>query len=351
MVKLKEEVKTQENDEIITIIKDKPAKMILFGNPKKIELTRFLVSLLMKIPYEELGSDSVTFLKLENANEFIFEKETIRDVALEVKIADEEYILIVEFNRLTNAVNYLLNNKGVWKELKTGDKLDKRRKKSLRKNFYYLCKTYATQLREGEPYSKVRRVILFNLNTFSVNSKCNKIKSRYAMTDFINNDEFSNDIEMYNINLVIGYKKWYNNKYQERSEDEKDLILLSALLLTDKIEEAYECINQFKVDDTVKNMLRKEIKKMQNSEIRLEAIPDVEVDPKKELDKLIAFAKSEAINSFKEEGLAEGREENQREVILNSYKKQLPLGTIAEICGVSERKVKSIVSKYYSPIK
>ncbi len=90
---------------------------------------------------------------------------------------------------------------------------------------------------------------------------------------------------------------------------------------------------------------------MQRKEIRFEAIPDVEVDPKKELEKLIAFAKSEAIESFKEEGrvegkaegIAEGREENQREIILNSYKKHLPLETIAEICGVSEGKVKSIV--------
>ena len=147
MVDLKKEDKKLSDDEIITIIKDKPAK-ILFGNPKKIELTRFLVSLLMKIPYEKLGNESVTFLKLENPNEFIFEKETIRDVALEVKVDDEDYILIVEFNRVTNAVNYLINNKGVWKELKTDVKLDKKRKKALRKNFYYLCKTYATQLRK-----------------------------------------------------------------------------------------------------------------------------------------------------------------------------------------------------------
>ena len=155
MVESKKEV---SDDEIITIIKDKPAK-ILFGNPKKIELTRFLVSLLMKIPYEKLGNDNVTFLKLENPNEgtelynlyedydkelkiMTTEKETIRDVVLEVKVDDEDYILIVEFNRVTNVVNYLLNNKGIWKELKTDVKLDKKRKRALRKNFYYLCINY-----------------------------------------------------------------------------------------------------------------------------------------------------------------------------------------------------------------
>ena len=109
---------------------------------------------------------------------------------------------------------------------------------------------------------------------------------------------------------------------------------------------------------------------MQSDEIRFEAIPDVEVDPKRELEKLINFAKSEAIKSFKEEGFAEGlaegraegkvlgiaegmtqgREETQREVILNSYEKQLPLDTIAEICGVSIGKVKSIINKYCNSI-
>ena len=184
------------------------------------------------------------------------------------------------------------------------------------------------------------------------------------MSDLKHKIELTEKTQFYNLDVANKSKGWYNGKYQECDKEEKNLILLSTLLVTNKLSTAKECIDKFELD--IDKEIREDLKggleimysKNESEILDSDFIEDEDdyyyqsyLEMKKEI---LDYANSEtvkkAVDKAETKALARGRkeglEENQKDTIINAYKKNIPVSIIAEICKTSLAKVNKIIKEY-----
>ena len=52
------------------------------------------------------------------------------------------------------------------------------------------------------------------------------------------------------------------------------------------------------------------------------------------------------LEAYKLDGIDEGRSEQQKDMVINSYKEKIPFETIAKICKLSLKQVNNIINDY-----
>ena len=156
-----------------------------------------------------------------------------------------------------------------------------------------------------------------------------------------------------NINAAKCYYEWYNDKYQESSVFEDNLIKIGAMMATDNIEEVNELIKALNTEKIVKDKMMEVISKMmQDGMLSLYYYPDEE---QKRLDaSLLDWYKQEGEKIGFKRGEKRGEErlaKEKKEMVINSYKENIALETISKICKISLAKVNKIIEDYKKSLK
>ncbi len=335
------DIKLLEEGEMEPLIKNNSIK-ILFNSSNK-DITTLLVSILTKTPYDNL-KDKIKFSPLANNNTNLEQKTTERDVVLEINTDTKSYILITEFNYFRRDIENVLNDKKFWGFCL--DKLDKLKRKCIAKSSYYLYRTFGTQLKVNESYFDAKNVVLFDINTFAINSNAKNCMIDYVMYDIENKDIFSEDVKRYALDVANCYRKWYNHKYQECNSEEKNLILLGAMLASKKLSEVFKCIDELDTCIDLKKRLKGVIIEMLDTNTVTANIFDRDKEAEEMKKIIFDFANSETVKNAQANGMLIGEEKKEKNTIINSYNLNIPITTIAEICGTSIEKVKKVINDY-----
>ena len=151
---------------------------------------------------------------------------------------------------------------------------------------------------------------------------------------------------------------------------------MSKLLTTNKLAIANECIDKLVLDMDInmkeemkgdlKNMYSKDESELLDSDLveneddfyyqsylamKKEVLDYVESDAfNNAVADAVTDAVADAVADAEEKALTKGREdgieENKKDTIINAYKKNIPVATIAEICKTSLAKVNKIIKEY-----
>ena len=351
----KEEVLNLKNGEMIPLIKDKYGRCY-FNNYSHKERWTFLASIILNMNYKDLEG-RVEPLPSETVKDKAIYSKAICDIILDIRLPNNPLILIVELNHFSKDLERLL------KELNLPVKAfyDKAKANLLNKSYYYLNRVYGTQEVVNNKYLETKMVIVYNLSTFSINNKDNIF--RFTMSDLKHKVELTEKTQFYNLDVANKSKGWYNNKYQESNKEERNLILLSELLVTNKLSIAKKCIDKIDldIDKKVRELLKGGLEDMYSKDSSDLLTGDFLEDEESYLElkkEILDFANSETVKKVEKEarkdertkalkiGRAEGRVETQKDTIINSYKENIPLETIARICKTSLSKVNKIIKEY-----
>ena len=276
-------------------------------------------------------------------------------------ISEDKFLIYKNDDNIN--VEVILDEEDIWLTQEQISKLyNKAKSNVLDKSNYYLNRIYGTQEITKNKYLKAKTVIAYNLSTFSINEKDDLF--RFTMSDLKHQTELTEKTQFYDLDVANKSKEWYNGKYQECDKKEKNLILLSELLVTDKLSIAKECIDKFELDmdEKIREKLKGGLELMYSkdeSELLDSNITEDEDDYYNQSylemkQEILDYAKSVTEKEeFKKEvakaetnALEKGREENQKDVIVNSYKENIPVEIIAKICKTSLAKVNKIIKEY-----
>ncbi len=353
------EANNNKKGEIIQCIKDTNAKA-LFGNVNNLDITTFIVSCILKIDYKELeGNISLQPLKIIEGvkNEMVPEC----DVVIKVKLNNKERIIVLEFNYFTmDLASFFKNSNYTFKEKKN---LSKAHQLKLNRNLFYVLKIISSRIKKGNNYTEIIPVTLVNFNTFS---KKNKKLNKYGVVDILDtSDYYSENLEIFNLDIVKCYQAVYNNKYQGSNIYEENLIIMGAIMATNKYSEVKELVARLHIKEEIKERMMEVIENMMGEgELGLYYYPDQE---KKDFDeallelcrkegrseginigmsKGINIGRSEGINLGRAEGLTLGRAEQQRDMVISLNDQHISLDVIAKAAKISINKVKQIINDY-----
>ena len=238
---IKDEILGLSEGEIIPLIKDLFGRSF-FNNYEHKERATLLASVILNMSYKEL-EEKIEFLPLETNQDKAIYNKAICDIVLDIRLPNNPIILIIELNHFSKDLEILANDEKLLKQLKI--KPNEIKTRILMKSFYYLNRIYGNQKIRNLEYAKTKKVIAYNLSTFGISEDSYDDIFRFSMSDLKHKIELTDKVEFYNLDVVNMSRTWYNEKYQERNKKERNLILLSNLLITDKLSIAECCIDKF----------------------------------------------------------------------------------------------------------
>ena len=309
--------------EKIRLCYDECFKM-MFANTEHLEPLTLLLSKILNVDYDIIDG-KIALLPLTIPGETVGEKKMERDIL--VKIFNNTYgKVILEVNFREEFYETVIN-----------------------RNINYLSEVASKGLKQSDSYDMIVPTLLVNFNTFYVDKKHKKSLDEY----YYRNKEgyiLTKNQKILNINIVSCYKEWYNGTYKTLNDDyERDLVLLSALIYTDKEEE----FEQITLELTSKRKIRKVIKevstRMTEDEVLTVRYVDFLEENKKINQSIINDERRKAKLAGFEKGqrIGEkiGEEKKEREMILSMYYKNIDINVISDISKLSLSEVKQIIDE------
>ena len=148
----------------------------------------------------------------------------------------------------------------------------------------------------------------------------------------IDGKEMTDILKFHHINIEKCYNLWYTKNVPRFSNHyKKNLFYLSAAMCTNKVSEFNKLINSLEVSDEVKKIMKEMSREMNRDDDFIVRY----FDPVKEQERI----NQSMLNAAK----TEGTDMAKREMIVNFYKKNIPIDVIAECANVSREKVLKIV--------
>ena len=174
----------------------------LFGKEENADITAFLISALLDIPYHDVKG-KIKFKGTTVNKNTVNSKHGQKDVLFTVEIS-EPLCINLEMN-YKDLTDYKIN-----------------------RNIYFHSDTFSTTLNEKKSYKDIPTVIQFNFNDKFVNTK-----EKPLINTFLYRDQFgyvlSEKSQIVHINVAEMREMWYNGKYKE-SDISPLIFLLSAII-------------------------------------------------------------------------------------------------------------------------
>ena len=287
---------------------------IMFCDEERLEPLTILLSRILQVRYEDLeGRISLAPLKIPN--DTIGEKKPERDIVV-IYRREENNKIILEVNVKERFYQSVID-----------------------RNIYYMGRTSSKGLLESESYDHIEPTFLINFNTFYVDN----IHKHVFDTYYFRNEEgyvLTEKQKILNINIVACRDLWYNHSYQKiENEYEKDLVLLCASMVVDKEKEFFNCIEEVNMKGRLKRIMEEVSKRMNSNEEMYGRYVDFMEENKRINDSIINEEKTKA----RKQGLEEGRQLNQREMILNMYYDNVDVSNISRYANLKVEEVKHII--------
>ena len=129
---------------------------------------------------------------------------------------------------------------------------------------------------------------------------------------------------------------------------QQEIIRLGASIVTKKEEEFQQLQKELNAKSKIKSVMREIVFNMKNDEELCVLYYDKEEEQRKKWESIRQEMAEVVAKESREDGMREGleigREEKEREVILNMYKNDLPLELISEVTSLTLEEVKEILN-------
>ena len=191
----------------------------------------------------------------------------------------------------------------------------------------YVCQLFLGQIKNKEDYLKIKKVLQINIDTRDFLGYNEFMYDIYLM-DKVHHKIASNEIQIVHLNL--DYLR--NLDYTLIKENELMKYLYFFVCGVENLDEFVEKIN----GDKFMEKIVKEVKKISGEE---NVIPYVSEDEMREIEN--KYYK----DLFHEEGRTIGREEKEREMIINLYNNGASLELISKSSGLTIKEIQKIIKE------
>ena len=161
----------------------------IFGNDNNAEIITELISVILNIPKSTIKE--ITIMNVEIPNEEYEQKFGRLDLRIKVNKNDKIEIISIEIQVLTD-------------------------KDYRERTLWYWSKNFSTQLKTGEPYSNLPKVICINIINFNL-FKCKDYRSKFLLTEEKRKELLTDKIEIYFLELRK-FRKYLKKKRKKNTD-------------------------------------------------------------------------------------------------------------------------------------
>ena len=217
--------KTKElkNGEIISLGYDLLFKKV-FADDNNIERLEGLIGAWLNVDYKEIKG-RVKILNNQKSLENRKDKEQEYDIAGYINLESGGIILNIEINMTRGSV--------------------------LLRNFTYAANMFSRQFDNKDDYKKASQLIQLSFDNFDINPKNPKVVKHCYMRDETNK-VVEDNFEVIHIDIEKCKKIWYDKTIEKEEKEDRNLILLGALLTLTKIEDFKKCLEDINMEDNIK---------------------------------------------------------------------------------------------------
>ena len=290
------------NDNLIVPIAYDEVFREIFGNPKNIIFTEYLISALLNIPYDFI-KNKVSFKTRNNNNINVNKKRFEKDIVVTIG-EDESLVVNLEMN---------LNDYDDIKRIR---------------NTKYISDIFSSNEKDKKKRKIIKQVIQFNFNTNYTDKKNNYIYDEYLLRNKKGNI-LTNKIQIINLNVAKMSDLWYSKKYKKYINISKVIFWFGALIMENEKIKLKELINDTPIDNDIAKNLESEVIKMNDS---------------KEL--YGRYYNPEEEKKYWDEVREEyAKEKIQQEIVRNMYNNNMNPKTISNYTNIPISTVEDIISR------
>jgi len=295
-----------------------PCFKLMWGNEDHPEVTALLISKLLDIPYDEVNG-KIRFTNTKNQNLSVGDKQSDKDVTFLVDTS-EPYKISLEMNFSPSA---LIHNS------------------LIERNLYYLSNYFGTGLGQNN-YKELKTTIQFNFNMDFIDKEHKKLIDTYMYR----NEEghvLTDILQIVHINIAEMYDIWYNRGEEMAKYDNnmQDNIRIGACMVTNLRAEFDKALSEVDANKILKSSMKEIVSNMINDEELCVLFYNKEEEEKKIWDSI----RMEEAEKARQEGIEQGIEQRNKEMVAAMKEKGISIEMISEISNLSIEEVEKLLEE------
>ncbi|MBQ8471935.1 MAG: PD-(D/E)XK nuclease family transposase [Bacilli bacterium] len=294
---------------------------IVFGREENADITAYLVSLLLKIPYERVKG-KIKFKSTSHIKKLVSEKNSEKDIVFLVE-TNAPLKLNLEMNR----VDYLEPS-------------------IIDRNVYFQSNLFGSGLKRKNEYENLTTTIQYNFNLDYVDEIGEELIDEFVYTNR-RGYVLTEKSKIVHLNIKKMAELWYNNEYKKYKEISPILFELSALILETDKKKFEHLVESIKMDKNIKEQLERIVMDLNVDDELVTKYYNLEEERKKMNEAVMKDAVKRISEEMKvkieQEAKLQGLEQKEQEVVLNMYKENFSLDVISKITNLSLDEINKII--------
>jgi len=206
---------------------------------------------------------------------------------------------------------------------------------TIERNTGYICKIFSEQYKSGDKYNKTKKCIQINFNNFPVNGE-KEGKSIFMLRNEEGKNELTRNLEIHYINMEYIANMCYN-------EFTESALVKWVLLLKSETMEELKMRSEI-MDDDMREEFLSEVERLSNDE-HIIGLYNAELEDEIMRNTIRDYNKELCFKEGREEGLMQGIEQKQNEIIINMLNEGLDVNLISKYTGIDIERVTKISEK------
>jgi len=290
---------------------------VVFGSEENKDITAYLVSLLLKLPYEKVKGH-IKFKESRNYKQRSKEKNSEKDIVFLVDTS-EPMKLNLEMNRL-----------------------ERLEPETIDRNVYYLSNLFGSGLKVKDEYKDLKTTIQYNFNLDYVDKLGEELIDEYLYRN-IRGNVLTEKSKIVHLNIKKMAELWYSNEYKKFKEISPILFGLSALILETDKEKFEKLVDDIKMDKSIKEQLERIVMDLNIDDELVTKYYDLEEERKKLNNAVQERIAREKFLEGKSKGMQEGIVESKKRIAVKMYKDNYDLEVIAKLTELSIDEVNELI--------
>ena len=273
---------------------------VVFGSEENKDITAYLVSLLLKLPYEKVKGH-VKFKESRIYKQRSNEKNSEKDIVFLVDTS-KPMKLNLEMNRL-----------------------ERLEPETIDRNVYYLSNLFGSGLKIKDEYKDIKTTIQYNFNLDYADKLGEELIDEYVYRNRRGN-VLTFKTRIVHINIKKMADLWYNGEYKKFSDISPILFGLSAMILETDKEKFENLVDSIKMDESIKEQMERIVMDLNIDDELVTKYYDAEEERKKFNEAVKDRIKREAMEEGIRQGLEEGLEKGMQEGLEKGMQEGLEKG-------------------------
>jgi len=322
---------------MVPIIFDDIFKRV-FGSEENADITAYLVSLLLKIPYEKVNGN-IVFKSTKQDNYRVKDKLAKKDIVFIVNI-DEPLKLNLEMNRTLSLSKSIID-----------------------RNTYYEANLFGSGLRQENEYRDLKMTIQYNFNLDFVDHVEEPLIDEYLFRNERGNI-LTEKTKIVHINILKMRELWYNGKYKTFTGISPSLFAMASLLIENEKKEFQEMVDVVPIKDDIKEKIERIVTDMNFDDELIEKYYDLDLEREKMLkatyEEIYEELYKKSYEKLKKETEEKARQQVQKQVkkevkkqvqkekektILTMFNNGLAIDLIAKYTATNKKEIEKIIKE------